>query len=328
MNKIDKQQSDSIWNMKAFAVIAIVACHCCQVKKDAGAINQIATCFLNYWISYGVPVFYFLAGYLFHCDEDGCGKMIQKKIISILIPWLITGTAVWLYVVLRKGGVTLYGWFSYLFLRESYLYFLTDLFLCFVLFYFVKKYQSLRYAVSGYFVAGIVLLAFTQIDLFAPFNIVALPVGSVITFYLGILACEYDCLKGCWCRRWCLAFIPFAFIRFLQLHELVPVKLSFMISILGQVSLFAALYSVSYWIRQKKFGKWMTEIGRRSFPIYLLHMPVAGFIAWVLNKSEAFAVLTVWRPLIVIAITVMMIKIYEKIVRKSKFFMVLIGAWR
>lgn len=99
-----QRESDAIWIMKAIAVLAIVSCHCCEVDPNMGIINQIANYFFEAWMRFGVPVFYFLAGYFFRWDEEGIFHFWKKNLITIIIPWCVTGTAVWLYVVLRKGG--------------------------------------------------------------------------------------------------------------------------------------------------------------------------------------------------------------------------------
>ncbi len=116
---IDQKTSDRLWMIKAFAVIAIVACHCTHTVENPGKINQMATSFFNLWIGYGVPIFYLLSGYVFSANAK-FADFLKKKAITVLIPWIVTGTAVWLYVVLRKGGIGFREWFGYLFLRESY----------------------------------------------------------------------------------------------------------------------------------------------------------------------------------------------------------------
>ena len=322
--KIDGMQSTAIWNMKAFAVVAIVACHCCHVSESAGMINQLTTKFLDYWIGYGVPVFYFLSGYLFQCDRKGIFSFMRKKAVSVIIPWIVTGTAVWLYVVLRKGGISWDNWFGYLFMRESYLYFLSNLVLYFLLFYYVKKYKVLRYIVSLYFSVGVLLQMGLGIEIWMPLSVLELPLSYTLYFYIGILAREYKCLQRFGETRYSFALVGFVAVRYLQIYEFVPVEIGMIVGILGTVLLIVGLYSVSYWIAEKRI-KWVTTLGKNSFSLYLLHMPAAGVTAWALNKSEVFALLTVWRPAIVILITMGLIMIYEKIARNNRFCLMMIG---
>ena len=163
MSAIDKRESNTFWYMKAFAVVAIVACHCTHVSEDAGMINRWTKTFLDFWIQCGVPIFFFIAGFFLNAGElpKDLGKFWIKKLKTIVVPWIITGTAVWLYIVLRKGGITFEGWFRYLFMRESYLYFLTDLLLFYLLFFTIYKNKAcmigsvvILFAVTVYLESG------------------------------------------------------------------------------------------------------------------------------------------------------------------------------
>ena len=130
--KVDSETSERFWLLKAFAIIAVVACHCTNTIDNPGRINTIATYFFDAWKGSGVPIFYFCAGFFF----KGSGKFlpfVKNKVVSIVLPWVFTGTLIWLYIVLRKGGVSFDNWLGYLFLRDSYLYFLTDLMIFYII---------------------------------------------------------------------------------------------------------------------------------------------------------------------------------------------------
>ena len=132
---LDERTKNVIWISKGIAVIAIVACHCCQINENASFFNVAANAIMNFWIYIGVPVFYFFAGY-FMDNDCPYRKFWKKKMVTIIIPWFITGTLVWLYVVLRKGGVSFENWIKFVVFKKSYLYFLSDL----MIFYFVTGF--------------------------------------------------------------------------------------------------------------------------------------------------------------------------------------------
>ena len=240
----------------------------------------------------------------------------------------MTGTGVWLYVVLRKGGISWQNWFHYLFLRESYLYFLTNLMLCFLIFYYVKKYFQIRHLVSIYFVIGLLIKGVFHINTFIVSTWLGIPLNSLLIFYLGIIAREYDVLnkfqkkliegsfgnKTKWSNwvKWGGIFVIFILIRWLELSKLISESLQIVINLSGVFTLLLIVYCISYWLAEKRI-LWVTQLGKYSFPLYLLHMPAAGVVARLLNQSEMFAILTIWRPYIVIMITMGLIKGYEKI---------------
>ena len=72
-------------------------------------------------------------------------------------------------------------------------------------------------------------------------------------------------------------------------------------------------------------GRVYWNFDRRSFSIYLLHMPFAGITANLLNRSEKLAFLTILRPIIVIIVTSCVIEGVIYCARKVKLLKYLIG---
>lgn len=321
---IDQKTSDRIWMIKAFAVIAIVACHCTHTAENPGKINQIATSFFNIWIGYGVPIFYLLSGYVFSANSKFV-DFLKKKAYTVLIPWIVTGTAVWLYVVLRKGGIGIREWFGYLFLRESYLYFLTDLVIFWLLFFFAMKKKTVFYVFIGYlFVAYLVgCMGFDVLQ--KPFLVIGVNYFHLMYFTVGTL------LRRCLNTE----HLDVRFIIGLPLFILLKVFsgkfsslnigiLEGIYSYLMLFSLLVGLYAAAGLINGKVKEVIMLT-GMYSFSVYLLHMPVAGVVSNLLNRSEAFAVLTFIRPLIVTGITMLFIILATKIIKKKEWLTFLIG---
>lgn len=91
----------------------------------------------------------------------------------------------------------------------------------------------------------------------------------------------------------------------------------------GCLGIMGMIY-ISVWIKDTMLGRVVETFGKRSFCIYLLHMPIAGIIANLFNRTEKLSFLTIFRPLIVIGITLWLIRIYLGIV-KCDFGRKLIG---
>lgn len=312
MSDLDKLESRALWNVKALALIAIVACHCCHVSESPNRVNQWTVRFFDYWISYGVPIFYFVAGYLFQTDEKGVFHFWKKKIKTVLMPWIFTGTLVWLYVVLRKGGMNWWNWFSFLFLKESYLYFLTDLLVFFALFYWIRKNMKLTAYLNGIFLVGVIVFEILNIECMVE-NVPGkgVPVVNMLVFYIGMLFRHLRLCEKIRELKWVLLGIPFIMIRFIQLN-IIKTSSGILLNVLGSLCLVITIYSFCYYLAEEN-ALGICTLGKYSFSIYLLHMPVAGVVANLLNRSETFCVLTLWRPMMVIGITFAMIKICEKI---------------
>lgn len=319
----DKRESDAVWIMKAVAVLAIVSCHCCEVDSSKGVVNQIANYFFEGWMRFGVPIFYFLSGYFFRCDEKGIFNFWKKKLTTIIIPWIITGTAVWLYIVLRKGGASLDNWLGFVFLRKSYLYYLTNLVAFYLLLYCVRKWKYVRYVISLTVVSSLALQMggvrnlFTLTDQFQVTD-------AFICFYTGMIFGIRQCLKKFHSKTWSWGiffFIGLRVLNFIWTNKGKYERIFFWITFLV---LIVSLFSICYQLAGKERGV-LLEVGKKSYSIYLLHMPAAGLIANLMNRTYSLATLTFIRPIIVIGITMFLIWVYEKLTGKNKYFMMFIG---
>ena len=196
--KVDSETSEKFWLLKAFAIIAVVACHCTNTIDNPGRINTIATYFFDAWKGSGVPVFYFCAGFFFK-DGNNFLSFVKNKMLSIVLPWIFTGTLIWLYIVLRKGGVSFDNWLGYLFLRDSYLYFLTDLMIFYIIMYVAHKSRYIYIAlcvctgiscIIPTFITGYVSSAITM-----PYAVLGISSGYWLYFCLGTVCRQINVMK-------------------------------------------------------------------------------------------------------------------------------------
>lgn len=314
-----EQNRNIIWIAKGIAVIAIVACHCCHVNENASFLNEVSYAIMNFWMRLGVPVFYFFAGY-FMKNDGSYIEFWKKKTITIIVPWIVTGTMVWLYIVLRKGGLTLAGWFNYVLLRKSYLYFLTDLITFYLLTWCVRGKKAIRIAlgvlivllmINGVYTLKMVGFLGKYISLF---NYVIFLTGKAVGD-TGNLFCKND-------KVGVIGIFVWVILHFWEVNILhdANVSVSIVISLLG----ISSIIFIAKWMCKTRIGDVLNNLGKASFSIYLLHMPVAGVIANLLNRSEWFAPLTIFRPIIVIFITMFFIRLYLRLFPKN-VFKVLIG---
>lgn len=311
------EESNRIWILKAFSVVAIVACHCVHVSENACKLNRGISIFFNYWMGMGVPVFYFLAGYLFHRSEK-ISVFIAKKVRTLVIPWIFTGTLVWLYIVLRKGGVSLSGWLDFVVFKKSYLHFMTNL----ILYYLVYYCMLSRKSVLSIFLALQIVNNIVPLDVFHWMSRY-LNLYFLFIFGTGIFLQDskfFDILSKGKIELYMIAFIV------LQTLELCQIKL-YIVGLGITVFLWIAILTcaIPYLNKSKRLKDMLVQLGKNSFPIYLLHMPAAGLIANILNRSEFFAFLTILRPVFVIIITMIMIRIYIKLTRRNLKCAMLIG---
>lgn len=86
--------------------------------------------------SIGVTAYMIMSGYFYNTGKYSASKLLISKVKGILIPWLVMGTFAYLYnSVLGHKGISPVAWGSFLAGYKSYLYYLTMLALCYIIFY-------------------------------------------------------------------------------------------------------------------------------------------------------------------------------------------------
>lgn len=317
MRELNENEKSTIWIAKGIAAIAIVSCHCCWVNVNASAWNQVSYNFMFFWNWLGVPVFYFFAGFFYNNRVDFYAFW-KKKINSIIVPWLFTGTIVWLYVVLRKGGMTFETWLQFVCLKQSYLYFLTDLIIFFAITWRVKKEKQLVIILSLLIIVS-VLNGIFGINLLEELNKYVY-LSNYAYFLLGKIL-SFHTQQKMHNRYGIVVISLWAILQFAGTQWSVVGCIGILIGGLGIVGI---IY-ISSWLRESLIGNELEKWGRRSFSIYLLHMPFAGITANLLNRSEKLAFLTILRPIIVIIVTSCVIEGVIYCARKVKLLKYLIG---
>lgn len=124
---MDKETSEIIWIAKAIAIFCVVCAHSALINEDSGNTNQFVSSILNYIGTMGVPLFFILSGYLFTFNKKSFGLFWRNKVKTLFLPWLFCETLLWLYIVIRKGGIGFRSWCLFLIGYGHTTYYLTIL---------------------------------------------------------------------------------------------------------------------------------------------------------------------------------------------------------
>lgn len=314
-NSLARERS-YIWIIKGIAVIAIVSCHCLTVTMEYGNVNAISTGFYELWQGLGVPVFFFLAGYLFHRNVGFLGFW-KRKLSTLFAPWVVTGSIVYLYIVLRKGGASVPGWLLYLIGSNTYLYFLTNLVFFFLLGWIVKNRKLSGLLALVLYIVHLIFPALSDIRLIGiPFHFV-----GMCLFLFGYFVQEKPFRLENRVLRSFVTIIITALYFGLGIAGRygisVPVLSSLHIPI--GVAMILLLSEVVY----RGGGKTILErLGKYSFAIYLLHMPFAGIIANLFNRHVVFVFFTWARPLVVVGLTMCAISLFKKFIPQKYYYLI------
>lgn len=139
---------------RVFAILSIVAAHV-SIKSPELIAKIVST-----GSSIGVITFIILSGYFYHSSKyNNVFSMLKGKAAAIFCPWLFMGSAVYLYnAILSGGGISPIKWILYIIGYKTYLYYLTVLVLCYLIFY--KRNRTTMYISMGITAVSLYLTAF------------------------------------------------------------------------------------------------------------------------------------------------------------------------
>lgn len=304
-----------IYALKSFAVVSIVAAHSGSVFGYTNKWNVMFSWILNQLGSIGVGIFFIVSGYLFYKNSHSFKIFFRKKVNTIFLPWLITGTSVYLYVTLRKDAISIDGWLNYLIGNGSYLYYLTLLILFYILFFFTSKNKIFVYCTIWLSVGSILLTATGVLD---GLNNYLNPLNFICYFSAGLILASKNSLIQMAYKfanyKILLIAIYIILLCVLYLFEISSGYWGYATLIVQPV---AIMLIFSLCTAKFVYNDKILTIGIESFSIYLLHMPVAGLIAFIFNHFDLW-ILTLTRPFIVVCITFAFIWLYKTIGSKLK----------
>lgn len=142
MNRvISEKESRLIYILKAFAIFSVVCAHISLIPETFSKESVFVCTLLNEIGAVGVGIFYCVSGYLFAYEKEKKNSFVTflvKKIKTIGLPWIVSASLVYFYVAIRKGGSFQEWLLSVVGYMSSY-WFLTVLFMLYIIYFFVQK---------------------------------------------------------------------------------------------------------------------------------------------------------------------------------------------
>ncbi|MCA1031319.1 acyltransferase [Bacillus timonensis] len=321
MHKSDFNESRYITLIKSFAIISVICAHSAVIPNSYSYMNQIVSLLLHSIGSMGVPIFFIISGYLFNRSDKSLKQFSNGKVKTIIVPWVTCATVVWLYVVLRKGGISLSSWFEFVVGVKHSTYYLTVLLLFFLIYFYLKKNDIFLISTGILSIISITATSYSnnilnEITITPYLN----PFNWMLYFSIGLLINKYNLLGriAILAKRTLLLNIV-VLITILYLNLRVNQSLSYwsdfaIINIL--ISTFVILGLSSYLTNFK--WNFLLLLGKYSFTIYLLHELVVGLIVNLSSRVDIWFI-TILRPVIILFIVMAGIIFYKQSARKLKF---------
>lgn len=282
--------------LRFIAIFSVVCAHSSVSLSNANNMIVNANRFLQISGTFGVPLFFFISGFFYISTFDM--SFIVRKIKTVIIPWFFVETIVWLYVVLRKGGINFYSWLNFIIGNGHSTYYLTVLMILYLI------YSRNRRSIFKIFI--IVLLSLfsnylTYLNLFTSINPFLNVFNWSIYFSLGLLVFQFRCFE-----KICAFSSKFLFVSILIFLSLIFFQIQNEISIYywGKFALinnFLFIFvSIGISAKISDFDLFK-KIGKESFSIYLMHELLVGTVIYLTELNPNWIIVII-RPLVVILI--------------------------
>lgn len=311
--KHNSNYTETIWVMKAIAIFSVLTAHINVVNND-NAISSIVTGWYNLFGIVGVVTFFIVGGYLYKGEQANQRKYWHKKIVNIVIPWVIAGTISYIFHVVKANDLSLFGYLKWVLGSGTIYYFLTNYLLFIYIFKYIYKSERLLFTC--------VLLTFIQsvlntFKIYLSYGVITwyLNIFNWIGFFaLGIIIKKYnifDYLLSCKNMLIYLLITSFAVFIFMYLNNISGYFN--IISLIYELINVTLVFIISNKLANNKL---LIHIGKISFCIYLYHIQIVQNICWKLQTN----IITIMiNPILGLIIMVLFIYIGQLILNKVKF---------
>lgn len=305
---INEKLSKRLWVMRAIAIFSVICAHCnMQVMENENPLFLYEAHIVSNFGTLGVGVFFFLSGFFF---QPWNVKNVRKYIRTYIIPWLVSAMAVYLYVTLRKGTVNAIDYILFTLGYGSLYYFMTDLIIIQGIMSFLVR--IIRKSGWIYFLCTAVNLLVLYADMRG--------YSLTPTVYLNPCIFLSFFALGKWLRDSCIIS------KYRIWTETARKVLKCILILLSAVFLFSGI-KLSYYMgpievlvettfilmllvgnSERSEGQLLQRIGKRSFALYLWHIPLAGIISNIFNRWTVMKYVFFLWPVIVLLLTLLILQ--------------------
>lgn len=250
-------------------------------------------------------VFFVVSGILFCCKEGETASFFRVRVKRLVIPWILSATAVYLYVYLRKPPIGIQSWINFVIGNGSYCYYMTILMLLYLIYALLPFMRTNVAFIICECVTAISILAFPQIGKLTPYLNILNWIGY---FALGMQLKMYEeqvKIVLHYCRKWrVLIYVAFVAILAYQIYSDHSGGywngMNVVLCWLGGITIFLISISVNK-SKRRILQRGLINIGKKTFFIYLWHMPIAGITARLMYDGILVHLVLI-RPVLVLGV--------------------------
>lgn len=317
-----KLLNKTLWQLKGVAIISVVCAHC-NIQMEDACILYIKNILTNVG-SIGVGIFFLLSGYFFHNTCVPLNRFMWKTVKRLVIPWMLAGTFIWLYVALRKGGIGIGEWIHFVLGVNSAFYFMTDLLVMQVIFYILEKLSLAKRCSTV-----LILLAANEVFIVLEsrgYSLFPTPYMDFFCFIGYFALGRYLAYASCTTvgrKLWVFDNRKIRVIALLSCTALIvsPLRFTYFENALSLI--FECFFIFTSFLLVLHVNSRLLEwLGKKSFFIYLWHLPIAGILSNMGSRNIVTAYLGLLWPVVILAVMWLVVKIIERLPFSNAFYSV------
>lgn len=318
---VTEHQSSAFYVLKGLAILWVISGHFGH-GATAGEMAELAEKLRNVLCVIGVPCFFFAAGFFYRRSFRDFAPFWQKKLTTIVLPWFIGAFVTFALYSFKDHNFAdipqrFCMWFFGL---GSWFYFMTGLVFCFAWFKIVTGRTNIWLTVA-LTVASIYMTRLGLIPYCKWFTAYVNPFNWFGFFGLGILARRSESLRLFEKKRPVLLFLFGLALAALGVYGrfyfndlsmnlpsggyssafAVPIEVGSGIVLIGLANLFAK-------------SSLLKDLGKKSFAIYLYHMPFVGLVKQLIPQSSVAGIVVA--PIAVALVLLLGFRILEQLAGK------------
>ena len=288
IEKITNKVSDTIYCIKAFAILSVIAAHVNTLVDK----NLMEKCITSIWMiigQIGVICFFILGGFLYTRNSNDNKYFWKKKFKKLIIPWIICSTITYFVnLILCNKSINLFEYIKWICGSGTWYYYITVFLICLFIFKYLYKSNRLLILII---IINIISIFFKTIGIQTNIEWSFMtdylnPLNWIGFFSFGIIMRKYRIDKKI-CNNQIIFII--SILLMLTTTYIMIEKQIFtyfhILSVINSVASFFVIYKISYYLTDYKIINYLKQIGCSTYCIYLLHMHIVQYIAIFLPKS-------------------------------------------
>lgn len=275
LQEITEQESVTIYCVKAFAILSVIAAHVNTIV-DTSLLEKYITSIWSVVGRVGVICFFIIGGFFYIRRENDAKIFWKKKLLKLIMPWIICSTLTYIYGVVMSGKkLMIFEYVKWIFGSGTWYYYIVVFLFYLLIFKFIYKSNFLLYTTI---IINVLALIFKTIgftiniewkfltDYLNPFYWIGF-------FSVGVIMRKYRLDRKIISNNsiFILCLLGIIFSTYIIINYQIFTYFHILSAINSLLS-FVIIYRVSYWLSKFKLVKRIKTIGLSTYCIYLLHM--------------------------------------------------------